>query len=120
MAESRYDPDSYDPPEFSEALDAIRRRSKALFGNADRLQVALYVGGAEGVFSATEISGDLRMAQNRVRAQLIALTDAGLLTEMPRSSGDRRAFFARRDSEFWEGLAGLTGDLPLRDHRLPN
>jgi hypothetical protein len=120
MPADRYVPDSYDPPEFNHALDTVRHRSKALFGNADRLQVALYVGSTDGIVSATEIAGDLRMAQNRVRAQLLALTEAGLLMEMPRTSGDRRAFFSRRDSDFWEGLGSLTDDLSIDDHRLPN
>jgi len=81
-------------------MTQVRRVSKALFGNADRLEVINFIASStDGLVYATEISESLRIPQNRARAQLMALAEAGLLESLPRDGG--RAFFLRKDHSLW-------------------
>jgi hypothetical protein len=80
--------------------EVVRERSKALFGNSDRLQVAVAVHQSEdGVVNATDLADDLGIVNNRIRAQLLALAEAGLLDPEPVGSGKR--WYVRRASDFW-------------------
>ncbi len=78
----------------------IRESSKTLFGNADVLQVAVAVARArDGIVNATDLSWELRIAVNRVSAQLTRLANAGLLVESP--IADRKRWYSRVESPFW-------------------
>lgn len=77
-------------------MSSTREVSKALFGNADRLEVAHYIASSsEELIYATEISISLGIPQNRARAQLMAFADAGLLRALPRGGQGRRALPSR-------------------------
>jgi hypothetical protein len=80
----------------------IKFHSKLLFGSSDRLDVAVAVAlSPDGAVNATDLSWDLQIANNRVRAQLLVLRDAGFLQEAPGDRGGRR-WFVRLDDPFWD------------------
>jgi hypothetical protein len=99
-------PESLDP----HVRERIRQRSKAMFGNLDRLDVAVAIALSEdGLVNATDLSWDLRIANNRVRAQLLALTELGLLRPEP---GDRagKRHYLRLENPFWQTCLNLYRD----------
>lgn len=84
----------------------LRSRSKAAFGNQDRLEVAAAVARASGgLVNATQLAAEIGMVNTRVRAQLMALVDAGLLKGSLTS--DRVRWYERRESAFWALVAEL-------------
>jgi hypothetical protein len=83
--------------------ERVREMSKLMFGNADRLDVAIAVASApDGVVSATDLQWKLQLANNRVGAQLRVLQRAGLLQEAPVSGPRRMRMFVRVESPFWD------------------
>jgi hypothetical protein len=87
----------------------LRKKSKALFGNRDRLEVATEVARSESAaVNAADLSYALRLPNNRVRAQLIALASVGLLEAMPHDGTTGRVWFIRRQSQFWSACVELT------------
>ena len=83
-----------------------RKISKTIFGNADRLDVALHIASAESATYATGISDVLGIPPNRVRAQLIAFAEAGVLEALPRG-GAIGVFYMRNNEKFWAALRDL-------------
>lgn len=82
--------------------ERLRERSKLVFGNKDRLEViAAIAQNADDLISGTDLELEIGMSQSRVRKQLVALAEAGLLTAFPRS-GDVRRWYRRNDSPLWE------------------
>ena len=90
------------------ALTERRRQlSKVLFGNMDRLEVAVAIAQSEdGVVNATDLSVDLAVFNNRVRNQLVVLADAGLLRAVS-LPGDRKRWYVRQPSPFWDACLDL-------------
>lgn len=85
--------------------------SKALFGNRDRLDVAVAIARSkDNAVNATDLSIDLGVFNNRVRNQLVALADAGLLQAMP-TGGDRKRWYLRRQVPFWDACVHLYEEL---------
>lgn len=82
------------------ALARLRDRSKRLYGNADRLQVAYAVAKSSGVVHAQELSDVLSVSPPRVRAQLLAFVDAGLMRVLPRSGHIQN--YERLKDPFWD------------------
>jgi hypothetical protein len=93
----------------AEARERLREKSKLLLGNRDRLEVAVAVAASDGIVNATDISRQLDMANNRVRANLLAFAEAGLLDEPPPSHSGRR-WFIRRSTPFWSLCLELYDD----------
>jgi len=92
-----------------QAREQIRKRSKTLFGNRDTLEVAVAVASSsDGVVNATDIGFDLRLAPNRVRAQLASFVDLGYM--MDSGTKDGRRWFVRLDSRFWSMCLELYAD----------
>ncbi len=77
----------------------LRRRSKRLFGNSDRLEVAHAVGVSSGLVHAQELADQLGMSPTRVRTQLLAFVDAGVMRTLPRSGLVQN--YERIDDPFW-------------------
>lgn len=88
--------------------DRLRERSKQLFGNRDRLEIALAVARSEdGTVNATDLARALEgWPNNRIRAQLVALSNAGLLSAMPRD-GSGRIWYVREPALFWKACIEL-------------
>jgi|ERR1700722_19136389 len=87
--------------------EEIRKRSKALFGNRDRLEVmAAIAASRDGLVCAADLERSVGLANNRVRAQLIALYEAGLLQAMPRSR-DRIQWYQRQPSRLWQAAVDV-------------
>lgn len=91
------------PSELSaQARKAVRRRSKKMFGSSDRLEVAVAIAlKRDGVANATELQWELQLAANRVRTQLLALAELGLLAEGPPGENGKRMFM-RVNDPFWD------------------
>jgi hypothetical protein len=90
----------------SDARSELRSRSKRLFGNADRLEVAVAVSRAPGgVVHAQGLSSELGISPPRVRAQLLAFVDSGVMTAVPRS--ELRQYYERLDDPFWAFIEKL-------------
>ena len=85
--------------------DRLRRRSKRLFGNADRLQVAYAVAKGSGVVHAQELAGILGISPPRVRSQLLAFCEAGVMEALPRT--ELKQHYARTDDPFWDLVTQL-------------
>jgi hypothetical protein len=84
------------------ARSRVRKRSKTLFGSIDRLEVAVAIAlSDDGVVNATDLHWDLRLAVNRVRAQILALADSGMLTESIAGENGKR-MFVRVSGGFWD------------------
>jgi hypothetical protein len=78
----------------------LRKRSKQLFGNADRLEVAAAVASSSsGVVHAQELADQLGISPPRVRAQLLAFVDAGVMEVLPRHSNVVN--YERLPDPFW-------------------
>lgn len=91
----------------SETRDHLRARSKVLLGNKDRLDVAVTVALAEDkAVNATDLAAELQLVNSRVRTQLLAFAEAGLLIETPAVEGLKR-WYMRKDSPFWRGCVDL-------------
>jgi predicted transcriptional regulator len=87
----------------------LRERSKLVFGNRDRLEVATAIARhADGWVNATKLAAELGIVNNRVRAQLVALTEAGLLEASP--PDDRVRWYLRKESPFWDLCSALALD----------
>lgn len=91
------------PAELDDATrERVRQKSKVLFGSSDRLLVAIAIALApDGVVNATDLQWDLKLAANRVRTQLLALAELGLLVEGPSGENGRR-MFVRVSNPFWD------------------
>lgn len=96
---------------FEDAL----RVSRLLFGNQDRLLVAAAVAVAEsGSIYARNIADQIGITDNRVGPQLASLERAGLLTRLPKVGGERRVYYERVDSNFWELCSSLMEEIAAR------
>jgi hypothetical protein len=84
---------------LSPALIRLRNRSKRLYGNADRLQVAYAVAKSPGVVHAQELADALLISPPRVRAQLLAFVEAEVMLTLPRSGHIQN--YERLDDAFW-------------------
>jgi hypothetical protein len=83
----------------------IRQRSKRLFGNADRLEVAQAVAESSGVVHAQELADQLGMSPPRVRTQLLAFVGAGIMQILPRHGLVQN--YERIDDPFWSLVSDL-------------
>jgi hypothetical protein len=88
--------------------EMLRERSKLLFGNRDRLEVALAVArSGDGLVNATDLSSVLvGWPNNRIRAQLVALASVDLLRAAPKN-GPGRVWYSRQPSSFWATCSEL-------------
>ena len=91
--------------EDTETREAIRARSKRLFGNADRLEVALAVARSAGLVHAQELSNQLQISPPRVRSQLLAFVEAGIMRALPRDGLVQN--YERLEDPFWEFVSSL-------------
>jgi len=105
-------------PLHPEIRERLRRRSKVLFGNLDRLEVAVAIAASpDGAVNATDLSAETGLLNVRVRAQLIALEQVGLLVAMPRA-GELKRWYLRLDSPFWQTCLDLTEEWSRSDDDL--
>jgi DNA-binding MarR family transcriptional regulator len=99
----------------SASYEETLRMSRQLFGNQDRLVVAAAVAGAEpGTIYAHSLAEQLGMTDNRVGPQLGNLEAAGLLVRLPKVGGERRVYFERVDSTFWNLCAEFVEEIATR------
>jgi hypothetical protein len=86
----------------------LREQSKLLFGNRDRLEVAVAVARSEqNSVNATDLMQALSgWPNNRIRTQLVALAGVNLLKAMPRD-GSGRIWYVRKDALFWAACIEL-------------
>jgi DNA-binding transcriptional ArsR family regulator len=77
-----------------------------LFGNADRLEVALAVArSSSGVVHAQELSDRLGISPPRVRTQLLSFVDAGVMEVLPRHGNIVN--YQRLPDPFWSGVENI-------------
>jgi len=101
--------DPSDPLSIGElGRELLRRRSKLVFGNRDRLEVAVAIARSnDPLVNATELTDVLvGWPNNRIRAQLVALAEADLLRAAPRI-GPGKIYYLRQDSLFWDACLDL-------------
>jgi hypothetical protein len=85
-----------------EVLLRLRDRSKAMFGNQDRIEVAVAITRVElGLVNATDLHRDVDVAVNRIRAQLLALTAMGHLAKTGDQDGKRMYLRVDDGDPFW-------------------
>ncbi len=97
------------PDPNSPEREYLRSQSKLLLGNRDRLEVGMAIARSKSdMVNAVDLSYAVGLPNNRVRAQLRALTTVGLLQEMPRD-GSGRVWYVRCVSGFWDACLELGG-----------
>lgn len=83
--------------------EAVRKHSKRMFGNQDRLEVAVAITRVElGKVNATDLHRDVDIAVNRIRTQLLALERLGLLGKTGSEDGKRMFKRLHPDDHFWK------------------
>lgn len=89
-----------------------RRISAAVFGNRHRLEllVALAEAGEAGV-NLSELSDAQGVAASVYYGPIRALISVGLVDRLGRVAGDRRCWYRRRESRFWDHVRSLAGEL---------
>jgi hypothetical protein len=105
----------------SDASAEVRKASKRLFGNADRLEVAAAVAdAATGEIYEKHLAGVTGLDASRVGTQLRQLASVGLLKPLPKTS-DRRQRYRRRESSYWKASTDLLGEFSrLASGGVPN
>jgi DNA-binding transcriptional ArsR family regulator len=83
----------------------LRDRSKKLFGNADRLEVAYAIAASSGLVHAQELSDRLGITPPRVRTQLLAHVGAGLMTALPVVEQVKN--YQRLEDPYWRHIQDL-------------
>ncbi len=56
---------------------------------------------ADELVNATDLAAQIDLLNSRVRAQLLALAEVGLLSEVP-PMGDMKRWYVRKKSPFWQ------------------
>jgi hypothetical protein len=93
-------------PSQEAVRERVREKSRLLFGNRDRLEVAAAVARSDDdAVNATDLSFELALANNRVRSQLLTLTELGFLVLGPPGPGKR--WYIRQPNDFWAFCALL-------------
>jgi hypothetical protein len=92
-------------PNSPDKRSDVRDRSKRLFGNADRLEVAFAVAESSGLVHAQELAEQLGISPPRVRAQLLAFVGAGVMRNLPRNGLLQN--YERIDDQFWVSIKTL-------------
>jgi hypothetical protein len=99
-----------------EVLLALREHSKRMFGNQDRLEVAVATTRvALGKVNATDLHSDIDVAVNRIRAQLLVLESLGLLRRTANEDGKRMFERVDDNDRFW-GFVVSEFESIERDH----
>jgi hypothetical protein len=115
-------PPSDTPLQTSARDEDLRTLSKRVFGNADRLPVAIAVARSEeGIVCATDIGWEASISPARAGAQLRAFADLGLVAALPVEPG-RKRWYWRQPSPFWEtciALADRESDPPASPQPAP-
>lgn len=94
-----------------EALLRVREHSKRLFGNQDRLEVAVAIAHtALDSVNATDLHRDIDVAVNRIRAQLLALETLGYVRATGIHNGKRLFSLANNEHRFWTFVVGEYDD----------
>jgi hypothetical protein len=92
-----------------EQRERLRRLSKIVLGNMDRLEVGVAIARSpDGLVNATDLQEEIGLAQSRIRNQLVALADGELLSAFPSANGKR--WYKRVDSPFWQLCLALCDD----------
>jgi hypothetical protein len=87
--------------------DRIRTYSKVLLGNKDRIDVAVAIAlSQDKAVNATDLANELGLVNSRVRTQLLAFAEVGLLSETP-ASGELKRWYLRQNSPFWQACLDL-------------
>lgn len=76
----------------------LEERSKLLFGNRHRLRIGDCIA-SRTLLTAREIASELHLADSVVRAELLRLTEAGLLVSLP--SVQKERFYETVADPFW-------------------
>jgi Fe2+ or Zn2+ uptake regulation protein len=86
-----------------EHLRALRDHSKRMFGNQDRLEVAVAITRVErGRINATDLHREIDVAVNRIRNQLLVMEDLRLLQQVGVENGKRVFEVCNRSDPFWK------------------
>jgi hypothetical protein len=87
----------------SQTRAPLRERSRVLFGNADRLEVAIAVARSpSGVVHAQGLGNEVKITPPRVRAQLLAFVEAGVMRQLGRIG--QTVDYERIDGPFWRAV----------------
>ncbi|HEU5252919.1 MAG TPA: hypothetical protein VFU16_06310 [Solirubrobacterales bacterium] len=74
-----------------------------VLGNRDRAEVGAAIAlSQDGVVNATDLALELGLANSRVRAQLLALAEAGYLHADPTLRVSEKKMYRRVDASLWK------------------
>ncbi len=91
--------------------EQIRRLSKALLGNAYRLEIADAVSRAQTeLVTAQGLSTDLQIPHNLVSKQLKDFVLAGVMSDVPPVEGMRYRYFRRLSDPYWSSAQVLLAE----------
>lgn len=84
------------------SVRAARALSKRLFGGARyRLEIGRAIAGEKTV-NTSELADLLGLSRQSVNQELLLLAGAGLLTRIPTLDSERKVYWAREESMYWE------------------
>ena len=96
-------------------MDEAQVVSKHLFGNQDRLLVAATIARAEpGALYAQALAELSGLTEKRVGLQLPHFVHGGVLTKLPKVGSERRIYYERGTSAFWDLAAQLVDEIAAR------
>jgi DNA-binding MarR family transcriptional regulator len=88
----------------TKTLEAMRRRSRALFGGAQyRIEIGAAIADGDGITCISDLAADLGDPPGTasVNTELKVLERAGLLVRAAKTKGERRVFLIRQPSSYW-------------------
>jgi hypothetical protein len=101
-------------PDRLDDIDAIRKRSKSLFGGQYRVEVGAAIAEGDGLVCIKDLAQQLGdpPGVGSVNAELKVLERAGLLVRAPREPSSRKIYLIRQPSAHWDLCLELAGATP--------
>jgi hypothetical protein len=92
----------------------VLRRSKVLFGNQHMLAVAGFIAEVPGTFTLSDVCTSTGVAQTTGYRLVGVLSQADLVSRLPRSGGERLQWYSRREHTFWVAATALIAEASRR------
>lgn len=93
-------------------MQSTTERSKALFGNKDMLRMCAHIARCDERFTAHGLATTADVVYSTTHRLLGALTTAGLVERLPRSTAEREQWYLRKQHRFWDAACDLETEPP--------
>jgi hypothetical protein len=97
-------------PRDSAEIEAIRSRSKTVFGGLYRVEVSMAILEADGAFFVKDLADDMGLDYPLVYSEVRKLLRAGLLRALPKVKGHQARYLEPMESVYWDLIPGLIAE----------